>query len=153
MVESLHIDSAEAAPVSAHDEAIQAALMVAASAGYLLQNLCYQASAKGGWHNDPVTGEPRTLEQNDALVPTRIALIHSEVSEALEGHRKDQMDDHLPHRKMLEVELADVLVRVYDLAGSLGLDLGSTLVEKVVYNLHRQDHKHSARNAAGGKKY
>jgi NTP pyrophosphatase (non-canonical NTP hydrolase) len=122
-------------------------------AGTLLQTICYEASKLGGWHNDPVTGAPRTWDQNNDLFPTRIALIHSEVSEAMEGHRKDQMDDHLPHRKMAEVELADVIIRVADLAGAMGYDLGGAIVEKLTYNLQRADHKHAARNAAGGKKY
>ena len=36
-------------------------------------------------------------------------LIVSEIAEAMEGERKDLMDDKLPHRKMAEVELADAL--------------------------------------------
>ncbi|XUM19805.1 hypothetical protein ACRAVF_19255 [Bradyrhizobium oligotrophicum S58] len=37
-------------------------------------------------------------------------LIVSEIAEAMEGERKSLMDDHLPHRKMVEVELADTLI-------------------------------------------
>jgi hypothetical protein len=48
-------------------------------------------------------------------------LIVTEVAEATEGARKNLMDDHLPHRKMEEVELADALIRTLDLGGKMGL--------------------------------
>jgi len=52
-----------------------------------------------------------------------LMLCVSELAEAMEGHRKDKMDDKLPHRKMAEVELADFLIRAFDMAGGLELDL------------------------------
>lgn len=54
---------------------------------------------------------------------------------------------------MLEVELADAVIRIFDLAGSKGYDLGSTISEKLAFNLNRPDHKPEARLAEGGKKY
>ena len=82
-----------------------------------------------------------------------LMLTVTELAEACEGHRKDLMDDHLPHRKMFEVELADAVIRIFDIAGGLGLDLGGAIVEKNNYNASRQDHTHEARRAANGKKY
>lgn len=122
-------------------------------AGRILTEACYGGSKASGWHNDPKTGAPRTAEENKALFPVRIALCHSELSEALEGDRKNLMDDHLPHRAMAEVELADTVIRVFDLAGAMGYDLGTAIAEKLFYNAARADHKHAARNAAGGKGY
>lgn len=81
-----------------------------------------------------------------------IALIHSEISEALEGVRKNCPDDKLPHRKMEEVELADALIRIFDYAGAHNLDLGGALVEKMAYNRSRADHKPENRRKEGGKK-
>ena len=49
-----------------------------------------------------------------------LQLINTEIAEATEGARKNLMDDHLTHRKMEEVELADVLIRTLDLGGRCG---------------------------------
>lgn len=100
-----------------------------------------------GWYTDLKTGEPK--ERNFGEV---IALMHSELSEALEGHRKGLMDDHLPHRLSMEVELADCIIRILDTAGSLNLDIGGAIKEKFEYNQHRDDHKLENRKAEGGKK-
>ena len=100
------------------------------------------------WWLDLETGEPK--ERN---VPEMLMLIVSELAEAMEGHRKGLQDDKLPHRSMLEVELADALIRLLDLAGGLKLDLGGAYVEKMTYNEIRADHKRENRLAEGGKKY
>ena len=81
-----------------------------------------------------------------------LALIHSEVSEVLEGVRKNSMDDHITTRKSEEVELADVLIRVFDYAGGFNLDVGAALVEKMNYNRSRADHKIENRLKGDGKK-
>lgn len=61
-------------------------------------------------------------------------------------------DDKLPHREMLEVELADAAIRIFDLAGGLGYDIGAAIAEKMQFNLTRADHSKEARLADGGKK-
>ena len=82
-----------------------------------------------------------------------IALCHSELSEALEGDRKSLMDDKLPHRKSVEVELADCLIRIFDLAGAYNMDLDGAFWEKRAYNKTRIDHTHEHRKGQNGKKY
>lgn len=131
------------------------------AAGNLLTNLCHNASFEAGWWDINIDGEQVNARQQVrirtrfgvALANEKIALIHSEVSEGLEGFRKDKMDEHLPHRKSLEVELADAVIRIFDLAGALELDLGSAVAEKMAYNAQRADHKPEARAAAGGKAF
>lgn len=119
---------------------------VSASASVLM-NACHSRAYNAGWWHDLNTGKP--LDRN---VPEMLCLIHSEISEALEGHRKDQMDDKLPHRKIIEVELADAAIRIFDLAGGLGLDIGGAMAEKMEFNANRKDHKIENRKAEGGKK-
>ena len=82
-----------------------------------------------------------------------LMLIVSELAEAMEGDRKGLQDDKLPHRQMREVELADAVIRIFDLAGGLGMDLGGAIMEKLEFNVHRKDHKIAHRKAPGGKKY
>ena len=82
-----------------------------------------------------------------------IALCHSELSEALEGHRKNLQDDKLPNRKMAEVELVDCLIRIFDIGGGLRMDLEGAYREKMAFNATRADHKPGNRVLPGGKAY
>lgn len=130
-----------------------------AAAGNALQTVSHNASRTAGWWYDLKTGVDYVAEVRSAsrfgkaLVAEKLALVHSEVSEGLEGHRKGLMDDKLPHRPMIEVELADAVIRIGDLAGALGLDLGGAIAEKLAFNAHRPDHKPENRMAEGGKAY
>lgn len=94
-----------------------------------------------------------TGEKLDRNIGELLMLCTSELAEAMEGHRKNLQDDKLPHRKMFEVELADCMIRIFDLAGGMGLDLGGAFEEKLSYNLHREDHKIEQRKLENGKKY
>jgi len=102
------------------------------------------------WWIDTSTSLPKLLYRN---VGELLMLCVSELSEAMEGHRKGLMDDKLPHRTMFEVELVDCLIRILDLAAAHDLDLDKTFEEKMAYNAIREDHKPENRKLPGGKKY
>jgi NTP pyrophosphatase (non-canonical NTP hydrolase) len=72
---------------------------------------------------------PPSIEQ-------RLLLIHSEVSEATEDHRDNAMETTIMLGKPvgLPTELADIIIRVCDFAGSLGIDLEHEIRQKSDYN-------------------
>jgi len=122
----------------------------AESAGMMLQSICHGAAAASGWWGSEKISDPRG---NPLCFSNKLALIHSEISEALEGDRKSKMDEHLPHRQSREVELADAIIRCFDLGGAFGLDIGGAIAEKLAYNAQRADHKPANRVQEGGKAY
>ena len=124
-----------------------------------LQNEIHFDNVKAGWWTDLSTGQDLAEECRNgtrfgkALVAEKIALIHSEVSEGMEGARKGLQDDKLPHRPMLEVEMADSIIRTLDLGGALNLDIAGAIMEKLEFNKSREDHKVENRVKEGGKAY
>lgn len=117
--------------------------LISVAAGRL-QIMCHRAAAS--WWKPGDTEQPFHFSN-------KLMLIVSEIAEAMEGDRKGINDDKLPHRSMREVELADAVIRIFDLAGGYNMDLAGAIVEKLEYNATRQDHQASSRAAAGGKKY
>lgn len=109
-------------------------------------HLCRRRADK--WYHDLETGERIQLNKGE-----RFMLMVTELAEAFEGERKNLMDSHLPHRRAVEVEMADELIRMFDYAGEHGLDLGGAFVEKLEYNRTREDHTDAARRSEHGKKF
>ena len=120
-------------------------------AAVTLQDACHGAAKAAGWWHDPKTGLSTT--SNPMCFSQKLMLTVSELAEAMEGDRKNLMDDKLPHRPMREVELADAVIRIFDLAGAYGMDLGGAIAEKMAFNAIRPDHKLANRQAEGGKAY
>ena len=91
------------------------------------------AVASGFWE-DPVG--------NDAVA---IALMHSELSEALDALRHgDPPDDHIPEFSGMEAEFADVIIRIMDTADARGYRVAEAIVAKMEYN-SRRPYKHGGK--------
>jgi len=70
--------------------------------------------------------------------PEMIALMHSELSEALEGLRHgNPPDSHCPRYTSVEIELADTVIRIMDFAYGFGLDVAGALIAKMQFNQSR----------------
>ena len=108
---------------------------------------CHGRAWNAGWWHNIKTGEYDPRSHGDIC-----SLIHSEVSEAYEGYRKDLMDDKLPQRKMFPVEIGDTIIRAFDAMGGLYPGDAVCIIEKMMYNDSRADHKPENRVKEGGKK-
>lgn len=112
----------------------------------------HNMAANKGWWGDGYTGVPPENwdDINHEMIGAKLALIHSEASEALEcvrdGHYEAYESPDRPGKpEGLPSELADIVIRVADLAGALGIDLGAAIVGKMAYNETRT-HRHGGRN-------
>jgi NTP pyrophosphatase (non-canonical NTP hydrolase) len=82
------------------------------------------AKEKGWWWNKSLTN----------ITTEKLCLIHCEVSEAVEVLRQHHVD---MVKKEFGTELADIVIRVLDLAEFHNIDLGQILLEKHEYNKKR----------------
>lgn len=139
---------ADGTPTVAGREAANDNNHMAAQINEMVAHFHGKSKSAGWW----MEGD-RDLTGDKYVHATKLMLCVSELAEAMEGLRKNLMDDKLPHRKMAEVELADAIIRIFDLAGVLGYDLGGAVVEKSAYNTVRPDHQPGSRMIAGGKAY
>jgi len=104
----------------------------------LLQKIaqeCHDCSVHKGWYQ----------QERDNL--HLIALIHTELSECVEALRNDNPPDkHLPHLNSAVIELADTIIRIFDMAAFNDWPIGRAIIEKMRYNWMREE-RH------GGKRY
>ena len=95
----------------------------------------YENAVKHGWHD-----QPRTIGD-------LICLMHSELSEALEEHRKGKSPQEIyyvsenpmilgaPSKpEGIPIELADCIIRIFDFCGKYQIDLDEAIRLKMKYN-------------------
>lgn len=135
-----------------------------------LINLAYKAACDAGWHQSGLedlidrayhlddgmsfyTAEESLREVRALSFGTKLALIHSEVSEALEAYRIRRLETWVDGTKPEGViyELADTMIRIADLVGKLqaqhpeaDLDLAKAIETKMAYNATRS-HRHGGK--------
>lgn len=123
------------------------------------QREVHRLAVEKGWHERPM--RDATGEVIVDAVASKLALVHSEVSEALEALRtasplgpampldlgtsaQPGVDGKAGKPEGFEVELADAVIRILDLAQALGLDIESAIEWKHSYNASRP-HRHGGK--------
>lgn len=108
-----------------------------------LRDRVHNLAIEKGWHQDRDISNPHVLG-------SMLALIHSEVSEALEDVRLMNSCNMVFTNEItgkpegLAVELADIIIRTLDLCGALGIDIEQAVETKHAYNCTRS-HRHGGK--------
>jgi len=85
---------------------------------------CYLAAReKGFWEQDRNVGE-------------MLMLVVSELGEAIEAHRRSHFG--MEQKDTFEDEIADTIIRLFDLCGGLGIDLEKQMEWKISFNKSRE---------------
>lgn len=108
---------------------------------------CYAIAKAHGWWEETVT------------FGDKIALMHTELSETFEEFRNGHAFNEIYHNKVMSeegeqydhakpegvpIELADVIIRIFDFCGHYGIDIEDAIMQKIAYNKTRP-YKHGGK--------
>lgn len=96
-----------------------------------MQAKAWQNSEAKGFHE-----KDRCGINPEYVISTKLMLIVSELAEALEEVRHNRAVTYSDGGKPegVSAELADAVIRIGDLAGIIGFDLETAIIEKMAYN-------------------
>lgn len=106
-----------------------------------LRDECYDVSLRNGFHE-----ADNVLKHFPSEIAPKLLLINSEIGEATEALRQMEwetnLSEHVPTMTAFEEEIADVVIRVMDLCGWLGIDIERCVADKMAFNRTRP-YKHN----------
>lgn len=108
-----------------------------------LRDRVHALAVSKGWYENRDVSDPNVLG-------SMLALIHSEVSEALEDVRRGRLGNWVRTSAEsdkpigLNSELADIIIRTLDMCGALGIDIDAAVEAKHAYNATRP-HRHGGK--------
>lgn len=104
-----------------------------------LRDQCHEMAKEKGWYDG-----------GDRNIGELLMLVVTEVAEAMEEHRRGRMGVWYSGRyskpEGFPIEIADVLIRCFDLAGALGINLDEAVILKMDFNATRP-HRHGGKLA------
>lgn len=106
-----------------------------------LADEAYQNAFLHGWHS--------AGDSEEQIIERFCNLVHCEVSELYEAYRKDELRAHCGKTcglNCLEEEMADIVIRVFDVARRLNVDIEQSIVKKQAYNRTRS-YRHGDKKA------
>lgn len=124
-----------------------------------LAESCHENAKKKGFYSDVIklrdildtfyVNAPTTVQEDEYIPLSKwlestaeqaaIARMHSELSEWLETVRKNPglLDEHCPEFLSVEIEAADIIIRVLDTCGNKGYRIGAAVLAKMEFNAGR----------------